>query len=82
MLRYTSSTLARRSNPITAARRYQSSNPLEADSGKLATRVGHTIALVQAGLFPAWWLMPQDSSISRGVGVIVAASLSVHAWIG
>jgi len=84
MLRHTASTLARRSNVLlqNTARRYKSSNPLEADSGSLATHAHHTMTVAAAGLVPLWWLLPEEWSVSRGLGVIVAGVLSAHSWIG
>ena len=84
MLRYTATTVAKRNNRSlrqTAARRFASS-PLEADSGGLATRAHHGMIVALTGLAPVYFIMPEESSVSRGLGVVLAGTIAAHSWIG
>lgn len=80
MLRHTASTIAKRNNN---ARRFASkSSPLEADSGGLATRAHHGMIVALTALTPVYFILPEESSVSRGMGVVVAGTIAAHSWIG
>jgi hypothetical protein len=85
MLRSTSTRLASRAFSSTASRRRFSSNPLDADSGALATHVHHSISLGLAALTPIYFLIPDTYSagmFDKVFGVVLAANISAHSWIG
>lgn len=87
MLRHTASTLAKRTNNNqtaihSATRRFKSSSPLEADSGGLATRAHHGMIVALTALTPVYFVLPEESSVSRGMGVVVAGTIAAHSWIG
>lgn len=68
-----------------ASRRLFSSNPLDADSGALATHVHHAMNLGLAVLTPVYFLIPDsysDGMFNKAFGVYLAAHISVHSWIG
>ncbi len=67
---------------LNSAYRKFSSSPLEADAGGLATRGHHAMMLALAVGAPIYWVLPQDSGISRGVGVLLSANVAAHSWIG
>lgn len=81
MIRQTLTRPATRSAVRSAYRKF-SSNPLEADSGGLATRVHHGLMMSLAVGAPIYWMLPQDSSVSRGLGVVLGGSIAAHSWIG
>lgn len=68
-------------NNKTVPRRYFSS-PLEADSGALSTRVHSGLSLVLGAATPLYLILPEDGGTSRGLGVILAGTISAHSWIG
>jgi len=55
---------------------------LEGDAGAMATRVHHmfTTSLVVAG--PLYMVLPEDGSLSRGLGGILTLNVVAHSWIG
>jgi succinate dehydrogenase hydrophobic anchor subunit len=62
-----------------------SSNPLEADSGALATHVHHTMNLGLAVLTPVYFLVPDsysDGMFGKAFGVLLSATVATHSWIG
>lgn len=56
--------------------------PLQGDTGTFGTRGHHVIIVALAGLAPVWWVLPEESSISRGLGVILSANIAAHTYIG
>lgn len=56
---------------------------LEADHGPLSTHVNHRISQFLAVATPVMFLMPvSDTAMSKTFGLLVAANISTHAWIG
>lgn len=54
----------------------------QGDTGTLATRGHHAMILALTGLAPVWWVLPEESSISRGLGVLLSANVAAHTYIG
>ena len=77
-------TLARPStrNAVKSAYRKFSASPLEADSGGLATRAHHAMTLSLVVATPLYLVLPQDSGVSRGLGVVLSGTVAAHSWIG
>lgn len=56
--------------------------PLQGDTGTIATRGHHMLIVALAGLAPAYFVLPEESSISRGLGVILSGTIAAHTYIG
>ena len=84
MFRYTATAASTRAAVRTAVRKFSSGgvSPLEADSGALATRVHHGMCLALTVLTPIYLVLPENNSISRGLGVVLAGNVTAHSWIG
>lgn len=88
MLRSTATRLTQRVNKTTCRRLLSdksSSNPLNADSGNIGTKVHHNLSMSLALLSPIWFLMPDsysDGFVDKGFGVLLAGNISAHSWIG
>ncbi|CAB9516206.1 expressed unknown protein [Seminavis robusta] len=78
MFRYTGTT---RSVVKRAVRKF-SGSPLEADSGGLATRGHHAMILALTVATPVYLVLPEESSVSRGLGVLLTGNIAAHSWIG
>ena len=88
-LAQTSRDLAVRGRVAPFARRTVSAKsvggPLEADSGIAATRVHHAITTFLVFATPAVFMVPDswtDGFVDKAFGILVAASVSAHSWIG
>ena len=69
----------------TASSRKFSSNPLEADRGKLGTSIHHNLSMTLAVLAPIYFLIPDSYSegfFGQAFGVALAGNVSAHSWIG
>lgn len=71
------------------ARRFKSAGhsggPLEADSNALSTHVYHATTTALAVATPIYFLTPDsmtDGIVDRAFGVVIAATISMHSWIG
>lgn len=59
--------------------------PLEADSGRLATHVHHTMTVGLAVVTPLYFLIPEsyaNSALGVSAGLAWTATVTAHSWIG
>lgn len=40
------------------------------------------MTLALTGLAPLYFILPEDSSVSRGLGVFLSGNIAAHSWIG
>ena len=65
-----------------------SSNPLQGDSGNIATHIHHKITTFLAVATPIYFLAPIDTEATstslpnKAIGTLLAINLSAHSWIG
>jgi len=58
---------------------------IEADAGALSTRFYHATCLLNAVIFPVYFLVPDsmtDGIPNKVLGLFVSANIAVHSWIG
>ena len=76
---------ARAANKTASSRKQFSSNPLEADTGKIGTHIHHNLSMSLAVLAPIYFLVPDSYSegfFGKAFGVVLAGNVSAHSWIG
>ena len=60
-----------------------SSNPLEGDTGALATHAYHTLNLGLAVMTPLYFILPiENGMFGKAFGVVLAGSFTAHSWVG
>ena len=60
-----------------------SSNPLEGDSGALATHVYHYMTMSLGVLTPVYFMLPSNDGVfDKTFGLLLSANISMHSWVG
>ena len=62
-----------------------STNPLEGDTGALATHVHHAMTVSLAVLAPVFFMVPDswtDGVFNKTFGMLLTANITAHSWIG